>query len=443
MFSQNHYYSSVTENVTLGTSILKITATDNDEGDNGKIIYSLHQRQQSSQSLLNSKSDTTNQFDSVIDSTPSSAHFAINPRTGWISIIKPLDHESQDLHELVVIAKDQGVQPLQTSAFVSIRVSDINDNQPIVSVIFLTKNSKPMLREDATVGELVARISINDADALASDSSLSSSSSSMKAKKSSSKRFSSYHSFSVSLFGASDGEFGLKTTDQIVYLIVVTAPLDREKISKYHLTVMVSDDGHPPQNTTVSFDLDVIDVNDNPPRFDQTVYHVTLPETIEIGSKVFQMNANDLDSDSILTYAFLVPSNETSIINDDEIIYFDSFNRQNQTHKLTTKTNWFSIDRRSGLITTRSRIDCETESEPKIQVMVCDSLQSIGSFDHHSQRATKNSKTIESSTSFSRSSQNESQINQIGFTAVATLIISISDVSLEIFNFISKLNFFL
>ncbi|KPM08462.1 Cadherin domain containing protein 3, partial [Sarcoptes scabiei] len=285
VFSQNHYYSSVTENVTLGTSILKITATDNDEGDNGKIIYSLHQRQQSSQSLLNSKSDTTNQFDSVIDSTPSSAHFAINPRTGWISIIKPLDHESQDLHELVVIAKDQGVQPLQTSAFVSIRVSDINDNQPIVSVIFLTKNSKPMLREDATVGELVARISINDADALASDSSLSSSSSSMKAKKSSSKRFSSYHSFSVSLFGASDGEFGLKTTDQIVYLIVVTAPLDREKISKYHLIVMVSDDGHPPQNTTVSFDLDVIDVNDNPPRFDQTVYHVTLPETIEIGSK--------------------------------------------------------------------------------------------------------------------------------------------------------------
>ncbi|OTF83098.1 Cadherin domain containing protein, partial [Euroglyphus maynei] len=275
IFSQNHYYGSVSENVTLGSSILKVTATDNDDGDNGRVIYMLHMKQANNPSS-SSSSSAAMKGGNMMDS---SSYFAINRHTGWIYVIKPLDYESQDLHELVIIARDQGVQPLETSAFVSIRVTDINDNQPTVNILYLTSNSKPEISEAAKIGDLVARVSVNDADIHAT------SHSSSFMKKSSSKRYSPYNGLSVSLFGASNGEFGLKTADQIVYLIVVTGKLDRERQSKYQLTVMVSDKGYPPQNTSTTFEIEVTDVNDNAPYFDQHVYHTTLFESADIGSK--------------------------------------------------------------------------------------------------------------------------------------------------------------
>lgn len=39
-FSQNEYYTTVIENVALGTTIAVITATDGDSGTNGEIVYS-------------------------------------------------------------------------------------------------------------------------------------------------------------------------------------------------------------------------------------------------------------------------------------------------------------------------------------------------------------------------------------------------------------------
>lgn len=400
------------ENATLGTSILKVTATDNDDGDNGRVVYMLHSK---SQSHNNNNPSSFSSGTLSSSSSELSSYFSINRHTGWIYVAKPLDYESQNIHELVVIAKDQGVQPLETSAFVSIRITDVNDNQPTVNILFLTPNSKPEISEDAQIGDLIARVSVNDADMYAS------SISSSYLKKSSSKRYSPYNGLTVSLFGAEDGEFGLKTADQIVYLIVVTGSLDRERRSKYQLTVMVSDKGHPPQNTTTTFDLEVTDVNDNAPYFDKSIYRTTLPEATDIGSSVFKMTAQDRDTDSILTYAFLVDARQT--VNDDEMIYFDLFNRYNHTHQLATKTRWFSIDRRTGLITTRSIIDCETDPEPKLTVIVCDSLISgvnsaKSSPSNHQKIANNDHMAIASN-----------QSRSIGYTATTTLIISISDVS--------------
>ena len=357
----------------------------------------------------NNNNPSSSASGSSSNSMDSSSYFAINRHTGWIYIVKPLDYESQDLHELVIIARDQGVQPLETSAFVSIRVTDINDNQPTVNMLYLTSNSKPEISENARIGDLVARISVNDADLHAT-----SHSSSFMKKSSSSKRYSSYNGLSVSLFGAPNGEFGLKTADQIVYLIVVTGKLDREQRSKYQLTVIVSDKGYPPQNTSTTFELEVLDVNDNPPYFDQQIYHQTLMETADIGSNVFQMKANDLDSDSILTYGFLISKNNTNNNNDnndddDEMIYFQKFNQQNQTHQITMKTKWFQIDYRSGLITTRSLIDCEIDPEPILTIIVSDSLTTTTNKDPNS--------------------------IELGFQTTTKLIISINDVSFWFLNF--------
>ncbi|KAI2811046.1 calcium ion binding, partial [Blomia tropicalis] len=421
IFSQSHYYGSVAENVTLGSSVLKVIATDNDQGENGQIEYSLHMKNgkngvQMSSSSLSSSSLSSNNY------------FAINHSTGLIYVSRPLDFEAQELHELVVIARDQGAQPLETSAFVSIRVTDVNDNQPTINLLFLTENSKPEISEDAKIGDLVARVSVNDADH--SDSFGSRYRSSLS---STNKRHSHTNRLSVSLFGANE-QFSLRTQDQIIYLIVVTGKLDRERRSKYSLTVVVTDKGSPPLNTSTTFELEVIDVNDNAPSFDSSIYHTTLPEATDIGSSVFQMKATDLDSDSILTYAFIVPKNGFEYVDDDivsgqresmllstgdesmdESFFINYFNRHNSTHRLSTRTNWFSIDRRSGLIVTRTQVDCEADSEPKLTVLVTDSVpfQTLRRKDENRLPTT----TTSTSTSFN------------GFTATATLVIAISDIN--------------
>jgi len=264
VFSQSHYYGNVAENVTLGTSLLRVTATDNDQGENGLISYSIHSKNSAMSSL--------------------STYFGINKNTGWIFVAKPLDFESKEIHELVVIARDSGAQPLETSAYVSIRVTDVNDNQPTISLLFLTENAKPEIPENAKIGDLVARISVNDADS--SDLPVGSESNGE-----------AISGLTVTLSG-NEGSFGLTTQDTIIYLIVVTGPLDREKRSKYTLNVIVTDQGSPPLNTTSSFELEITDINDNPPYFETDTYHVTLPEAADIGSSVFRIKAIDPDSDS-------------------------------------------------------------------------------------------------------------------------------------------------
>ncbi|KAK7043292.1 hypothetical protein SK128_010818, partial [Halocaridina rubra] len=301
IFNQSRYFATVPENATIGTSVLQVLATDTDAGDNGKITYSINRRQ----------SDRENMFQ-------------IDPKSGVISVNRPLDFETKDVHELVVVARDNGDQPLETTAFVSIRVIDVNDNQPTINLIFLSDDATPKISEDAQPGEFVARISVNDPDSKEE-----------------------YANVSVTLEGG-DGHFDLTTQDSIIYLMVVSRPLDRELKPNYTLVVFATDQGNPPLHASRKFDLQVTDMNDNAPEFDQTVYHANVLEVADPGTSVFQLSALDRDegNNSVITY---------------------SIRDTPETH-----SNWFQIDSRTGLITTRTHVDCETEPMPQITVIATD-----------------------------------------------------------------------
>ncbi|KAA0196529.1 hypothetical protein HAZT_HAZT009458 [Hyalella azteca] len=302
IFIQSRYFATVPENATIGTSVLEVLATDTDAGENGRISYSINRRQ----------SDRENMFQ-------------INPKTGVISVNRPLDFETKEVHELVVVARDNGEQPLETSAFVSIRVIDVNDNQPTINLIFLSDDATPKISEDAQPGEFVARISVNDPDSKEE-----------------------YPNVNVTLEGG-EGHFGLTTHDNIIYLMIVSRPLDRELKPNYSLVVSATDQGNPPLHASRQFDLQVTDLNDNAPEFDQTVYSAYVLEVADPGTSVFQLSASDRDegNNSAITY---------SIRNTPE-----------------THSDWFQIDSRTGLITTRSHVDCETEPVPQITVIATDS----------------------------------------------------------------------
>lgn len=132
IFNQSRYFAVVPENATVGTNVLRVFASDADAGENGQVEYSINRRQSDRDSM-----------------------FRIDPTTGTVSVNRPLDFETKELHELVIVAKDHGVQPLETTAFVSIRVTDVNDNQPTINVIFLSDDATPKISESAQPGRVL------------------------------------------------------------------------------------------------------------------------------------------------------------------------------------------------------------------------------------------------------------------------------------------------
>lgn len=68
-------------------------------------------------------------------------------------------------HELLVIARDNGIQPLETSVFLTIHISDERNGEQStdgLQITWLTDNGEPVLMENLTIGYLVARLELGD-----------------------------------------------------------------------------------------------------------------------------------------------------------------------------------------------------------------------------------------------------------------------------------------
>lgn len=107
--------------VNESTSIGKFTtikASDKDSGNNGKLKFSI-------------KEETTDKY------------FEIDENKGELSLIKKLDREKLDSHNITIIVKDQGSpQPLAAEKTYTLRVLDDNDN-PMVFTESLYKGEQP------------------------------------------------------------------------------------------------------------------------------------------------------------------------------------------------------------------------------------------------------------------------------------------------------------
>ncbi|KAI4901849.1 hypothetical protein NFI96_034596 [Prochilodus magdalenae] len=295
-FNQTEYQAVLWENAPLMTPVCQVHAIDPDLGNNGLVTYEINRRQ----------------------SDPSE-FFIIDRNTGIIHLNKPLDYESQTFFELVVTARDHGLQPESSSTFVGIRVLDVNDNSPYINVLFLSETGDPEVSEGAGYGEYVARIAVSDPD------------------------LGEIKKVSVFLEGG-EGKFTLKATDEFLYALCVDGPLDREQKDIYELTVVASDFGSPPLRSEKTFLLQVTDVNDNPPSFEHKAYEVSVPEDLPVGSSVLQVKAHDQDEDTGVFYSIL-PSNQDYLVN---------------------------IDPQSGLISTASGLDRERDANLAFLVVAVD-----------------------------------------------------------------------
>jgi hypothetical protein len=77
--------------------------------------------------------------------------------------------------------------------------------------------------------------------------------------------------------------------------LTVANSLDFESIVSYRLRIVARDNGIPSLSSTATIVVNVQNVNDNVPRFDQKRYEVLLSEDVPPGTVVVQLSAVDLD----------------------------------------------------------------------------------------------------------------------------------------------------
>ncbi|XP_041929716.1 protocadherin alpha-10-like [Alosa sapidissima] len=243
-FSQELYSVTIPENVELGTVVVRVKATDNDEGTNGELEYVMG-------------TDLDPKLYDIFD---------LDSITGEIKVKRALDFEMTPMYKLDIQAIDKGQPPMNAECGVIIKILDVNDNTPEIEVTSLSTE----VSEDAKPGTVISLISIIDKDSGINGKVL------------------------CSLSG--DVPFELKPSIQDnMFSLVTKRKLDRELVSHYDITITASDFGQPPLSTFKTLSIQISDVNDNSPEFPQNPLELYMFENNVPGAFIFSVSATDKD----------------------------------------------------------------------------------------------------------------------------------------------------
>lgn len=236
--------SSIMENIALSTILQlqagdtmsnAVSATDEDtNGPNGVIQYSIAQ-----------------------DNVP----FAIGQSSGIITVNGELDRETINQYSFTVIATDFGNPPLSDSVQVFVIIEDANDSPPV----FERSTYYAEVSEGAPINTSIITVTASDNDTA------------------------EFAQNTYSISGSGGDVFGISST---LGQIFTMRQLDRETMPM-HIIQVLANDGVNQDSTSVI--INVTDVNDNRPIFNQTQYEVTLPENYDVGVVILQVFATDAD----------------------------------------------------------------------------------------------------------------------------------------------------
>ncbi|XP_027709082.1 protocadherin alpha-3 isoform X3 [Vombatus ursinus] len=254
-FDKKVYKVRLAENSLNGTMVIKVTASDMDEGTNNQITYS---------------------FESDVPPNILSK-FAIDPMDGDIRVIGQIDFEESKSYQIQVEATDKGIPKMVGHCMILVEVIDTNDNVPEVSV----KSLSLPVPEDSPSGTVIALISVSDRD--------------------------SGTNGQVTCSLSPPGPFTLVSTFRNYYSLVLEGSVDRERVPAYELVVTARDGGSPALWATARVSVAIADVNDNAPAFEQPVYTVFVKENNPPGCHIFTVSAVDRDAqeNALVSYSLV------------------------------------------------------------------------------------------------------------------------------------------
>ena len=257
VFSQSHYSFLVPEGNSFGLRVGAIVAIDADDGENGRLRYSLKIR-------------TSN----ISENSSDADVLSIDQNSGEIRAAFVFDREMFERYEFRVFAEDAGTPQLTATALITLIVTDQNDNPPHWNSSFtfsVRENERSRIELgtfrafDRDIGEN-ARLIYRLADR------------------------------------SSDGRF--EVDPQRGTLFATGVPLDREHEEVVQLEVCASDSGAPRLETcTLSF-VKVLDENDNDPYFvfpeasQKNNCSVIINASIHspVGLEIWKLSAGDKDT---------------------------------------------------------------------------------------------------------------------------------------------------
>ncbi|XP_069892316.1 protocadherin beta-12-like isoform X2 [Dipodomys merriami] len=169
---------------------------------------------------------------------------------------------------------------------IELQVTDINDHSPI----FLEKEMILKIPENSPVGSVFLLESAKDLDV----------------------GINAVKSYKISPNSHFHVNMRVNPDNRKYPELVMDKALDYEEQPELSLILTALDGGSPPRSGTALVQVMVLDINDNAPKFAQSLYEVQVPEDTPIGSWMITMSAKDLDAGNYgkITYTFFHASED-------------------------------------------------------------------------------------------------------------------------------------
>lgn len=250
------YYAAVQVEAEPGSAIFRVSAIDQDSGLNGEVTYSLKEQHRNFQVRCTASHDKLG-FVFTLDMCYKLVFIycaQVNPVTGELSLKRAFEADlSTAEYKVVVVATDASFPTL--SSEVELPITVVNKAMPVFDKPFYGVT----VREDVDIATSVLCINATSPEG------------------------------QTVIFTITDGDpsfqFDIGFDTGIIRVIY---PLDYETVQYYRLTVKATDT-LTGANSEVDVDIVVLDMNDNPPLFQNTSYSAVLPENSMIGTTVLQV----------------------------------------------------------------------------------------------------------------------------------------------------------
>ena len=234
VFDQEEYNVTISENAPISLTILRVHATPSDPSIG--VVYS-------------------------IQSGNDQNAFHIDPLTGDVQVISPLDASVQQLYSITIRASTTGHSVLSSLAVLQVTVTDINNNRPVFSPSFYTAR----INESSSLLMPVLQVECSDEDVSAEIS------------------------YSIS----SDQAVPFNITQE--GLLTVAGDIDYENQTVYTIQIVCSDGGDTPMFDTADVRIDIVPLNEFIPVFSMPEYSFMASEN-SFGARIGQVLATDGDS---------------------------------------------------------------------------------------------------------------------------------------------------
>ena len=270
-----------------GESFGVLTVNVINENDNTPVISVVSSFNVSEEEPVSTSLFTANASDADLDpfgtvtltisSQPISGVLDIDDN-GLVTIAEVINRESlpRNSNDQLIVTIEASDGQRSSTATVTINVLDINDNSPII----VDHDTALDFQEEQMAGTTLTALSANDDDInLNADI-----------------RYSITNQASLPF-----------TIDSVSGQITSTRKLDREDGDEsFTLEVVASDLGTPSRNATTVISVRVVDINDNPPTFNNTLHQISISENTTVGTLVVQLQAQDPDQGSLMDWSVVM-----------------------------------------------------------------------------------------------------------------------------------------